>query len=241
MNPIEQCPVPLKPLDALVIAPHPDDAELGMGGTIAKLITQGWNVGVLDLTTGEPTPHGSLETRMRETNFATDALSLRWRWNLGMRNRFLEPTIENRQALAEVFRITRPRWLFAPYWEDAHPDHIAATQMIEAARFWSKLSKTEMVGEPFHPLRIFYYYCVHLKLVPQPAFIVDISDQWDAKLASVAAYKSQFIAGKEAVSPSFLERIKSESEFWGKAIGVRYGEPFASREPIGLSMLNDLI
>ena len=241
MNSIDQCPIPGDSLDALVIAPHPDDAELGMGGTIAKLIAKGWSVGVLDLTTGEPTPHGSLEIRTKETSVATESLGLKWRWNLGMRNRYLEATIKNRQALAEVFRITRPRWLFAPYWEDAHPDHVAATQMIEAARFWSKLSKTEMAGEPFHPSRIFYYYCIHLKLVPQPAFIIDISDQWESKLASVAAYQSQFITGRESVSPSFLGRVKSESEFWGKAIGVRYGEPFASREPIGLSMMNDLI
>jgi len=241
MNPIDQCPVPHSPLDALVIAPHPDDAELGMGGTIAKLISQGWNIGVLDLTNGEPTPHGTLEIRERETRIATTALGLKWRWNLGMRNRYLEATLENRQSLAEVFRVTRPRWLFAPYWEDAHPDHIAATAMIESARFWSKLSKTEMTGQPFHPTRIFYYYCIHLKLVPQPAFIMDITDQWDAKLASVAAYESQFVTGKDSISPSFLERLKSESEFWGKAIGVRHGEPFASREPIGLSVMNNLI
>lgn len=240
MLPFENFPTTDRPLDALVIAPHPDDAELGMGGTIVKLIRQGWYIGILDLTNGEPTPHGSLEIRERETNAATSAMGLNWRFNLGMRNRYLEPTIENRQRLAEVFRLTRPRWLFAPYWEDAHPDHFAATQMIEAARFWSKLTKTEMLGEPFHPERIFYYYCIHLKLVPQPAFIVDISDEWEAKQAAISAYESQFVKGKESHTPSFLSRLTDEASFWGKSIGTRFGEPFASREPIGLHSLDGL-
>jgi len=229
-----------QPLDALVIAPHPDDAELGMGGTIVKLIRQGWRIGILDLTNGEPTPFGSPEIRQGETRSASAALGLAWRYNLGMRNRYLEPSIENRQRLAEIFRLARPRWLFAPYWEDAHPDHTAATQLVEAARFWSKLSKTEMVGEAFHPQRIFYYFCIHLRLVPQPAFVVDISSEWEAKAASIAAYESQFVIGRENISPSLLSRIKEEASFWGKSIGTRYGEPFASREPIGLHSLDGL-
>ncbi len=236
----ENFPETKLPLDALVIAPHPDDAELGMGGTIVKLIRQGWRVGILDLTDGEPTPFGTPEVRRMETQSASAALGLLWRFNLGMPNRCLESSIENRQRIAEVFRLTRPRWLFAPYWEDAHPDHIAATQLIEAARFWSKLTKTEMLGEPFHPQRIFYYFCVHLRLVPQPAFIVDISAEWDAKEASIAAYESQFVTGRENISPSFLSRLKDEAAFWGKSIGTRFGEPFASREPIGLHSLDSL-
>ena len=86
----------------------------------------------------------------------------------------------------------RPRWIFAPYWIDAHPDHVAATQLIEAARFWSKLTKTDMPGEPFYPERIFYYYCVHLRLLPQPAFVLDISDSWEKKRAALECYRSQF-------------------------------------------------
>jgi bacillithiol biosynthesis deacetylase BshB1 len=223
-----------KPLDAMVIAPHPDDAELGMGGSIVKLLKAGWNVGVLDLTSGEPTPYGSPETRIEETLAATKALGLVWRFNLGLPNRSLEANLPNRRLLAEVFRLSRPKWLFAPYWEDAHPDHIAATQLVEAARFWSKLSKTDMRGEPFHPQRIFYYYCVHLKLIPQPAFVVDISQEWATKRASIAAYQSQFVTGREDTNPSFIDRLTDEAAFYGKSIGTQYGEPFASREPIGL-------
>src|SRR5690349_4189053 len=133
-------------LDALVVAPHPDDAELGVGGTIVRLISQGWNVGILDLTSGEPTPLGSPARRAAETNAANVALGGPWRKNLGLPNRSLEATLENRRALAAVFRAVRPRLIFAPYWEDAHPDHAAATKLVEDARFWSKLSKTDIPG-----------------------------------------------------------------------------------------------
>ena len=230
-----------EPLDVLVVAPHPDDAELGMGGTIATLIDRGWRVGVLDLTNGEPTPLGSPEIRAAETARASECLGITWRFNLGMRNRFLEATLENRHRLAGVFRLARPRWIFAPYWVDAHPDHVAATELVEAARFWSKLTKSDLAGEPFHPKRIFYYYCIHLKHIPQPAWIVDISDRWDQKEAAVRAYHSQFIQGKEHVVPSLVEQLREEAATWGRAIGVRYGEPFASKEPVGMSNLASLI
>ena len=230
-----------RPLDVLVVAPHPDDAELGMGGTIAKLIDGGMHVGVLDLTNGEPTPFGTPEIRAAETKLATDLLGIAWRYNLGMRNRFLEPTLENRHRLAGLFRLARPRWIFAPFWLDAHPDHVAATSLVEAARFWSKLTKSDLAGDPFHPHRIFYYYCVHLKHIPQPAWIVDISDRWDQKEAALRAYHSQFIQGKEHVVPSLVDPLREEAATWGRAIGVRYGEPFASKEPVGMSNLASLI
>ena len=139
---------PALSLDILIIAPHPDDAELGMAGAILKFKEEGRKVGVLDLTSGEPTPHGTLEIRAKETAAATEILGLDWRENLGLPNRSLEPTLEARHKLAAVFRRVRPQWLFAPYWVDAHPDHVAATQLIEAARFWSKLTKSDIPGEP---------------------------------------------------------------------------------------------
>lgn len=228
-------------LDVLVIAPHPDDAELGMGGAIVKMLVAGWRVGVLDLTDGEPTPHGSVELRARETDAATAILGLPWRENLGLRNRFLEPTLEARAAVANVIRRTRPRWLFAPYWEDAHPDHIAATAIVEAARFWAKLSKSDLAGEPWHPERIYHYYCVHLKMTPRPAFVLDISAEFETKLASIAAYESQFTTGRATDPPTFLDKLRDEASYWGKTIGKRYGEPFACREPIGLSSFAALV
>ena len=103
-----------EPLDALVVAPHPDDAELGMGGTIVRLIQQGWKIGILDLTDGEPTPLGSRERRAAETASANAALGSPWRKNLGLPNRSLEPTLLHRRAVAAVFREMRPRLIFAP-------------------------------------------------------------------------------------------------------------------------------
>ena len=103
-------------LDVLVVAPHPDDAELGMGGAILNMQSHGLSVGVLDLTDGEPTPHGSIEIRRQETAAASQVLGLKWRKNLGLPNRRLQPTLEARAQLAGVIRQARPRWLFAPYW-----------------------------------------------------------------------------------------------------------------------------
>lgn len=228
-------------LDVLVVAPHPDDAELGMAGAILKLKAEGFSVGVLDLTSGEPTPNGSLEIRAEETAAATAILGLDWRENLGLENRTLEPTLAARAKLAGVFRQTRPRWIFAPYWVDAHPDHVAATELIEAARFWSKLTKTDMPGEPHYPERIFHYYCVHLRQIPQPAFILDISDYWEQKAAAIACYRSQFIEGRPTDPPTLLDRLRDQAATWGFAINTRYGEPFASREPIGLTGMRALI
>ncbi|MGL4514056.1 MAG: bacillithiol biosynthesis deacetylase BshB1 [Lacipirellulaceae bacterium] len=227
-------------LDVLVVAPHPDDAELGAGGLILKLLAEGRRVGVLDLTSGEPTPYGALELRQQETAAATKALGIPWRENLGLPNRSLEPSLENRARLAEVIRREKPRWLLAPYWEDAHPDHTAATKLVEDARFWAKLTKSDLAGEPHHPERIFYYYCVHLKLAPQPAFVLDISAEWERKAASIAAYQSQFVSGRLQTPPTFLDRVRDEAAYWGKSIGTAYGEPFASREPLCLKSLGGL-
>ncbi len=227
-------------LDCLVIAPHPDDAELGAAGLILQLKAEGRRVGVLDLTDGEPTPHGSLELRRRETEEATRILGLDWRDNLGLPNRSLQPTLEARHQLACVLRQVRPRWLLAPYWVDAHPDHVAATQLIEDARFWAKLTRTDLTGEPHHPARVYYYYCLHLRLAIEPAFVLDISRHWQQKLAAIACYRSQFITGREQENPTFLDQVRDDAANWGRLIGAQYGEPFASREPIRLNRLDGL-
>lgn len=228
-------------LDLLVIAPHPDDAELGMGGTILKCKADGLRVGVLDLTDGEPTPFGSREIRKSETTAATQILGLDWRCNLGLPNRSLEPTLEARAHLAGVIRLTRPKWLFAPYWVDAHPDHTAAIELIEAARFWSKLTKTDLPGEPHHPSRILHYRCVHLRVVEPPAFVLDISEFWEAKLAAISCYQSQFIIGRSTEPPTLLDRLRDQAAYWGWSIGTRYGEAFDCREAIGLTSFGQLI
>ena len=229
MQPLEE------PLDVLAVAPHPDDAEISVGGTLVTCRRQGLRVGVLDLTNGEPTPHGSPTIRARETAAATEILQLTWRHNLGLTNRTLEHTLEARRKLATIFRLTRPRILLAPYWEDSHPDHVAATSLIEAARFWSKLTRTDMTGDPYHPPQILYYFSIHLRIHPQPAFVFDISDSIDEKLASARCYESQFLTGRSQEYPTALDDIKDRARYWGWSIGRKYGEPFASRESIRMS------
>jgi bacillithiol biosynthesis deacetylase BshB1 len=231
----------IDPLDMLVVAPHPDDAELALGGTIAKMVDEGMRVGILDLTTGEPTPHGSESLRRKETLSATEILNVTWRGNAGLVNRKLEATLQARELVASYFRLLRPRWIFAPYWNDAHPDHVAATDLIEAARFWSKLSKTEMPGTRFHPERVYYYFCIHLRLAIDPDLIVDISDHWERKRDSIEAYQSQFITGRPTEPPTMMQRIESDAAHWGNLIARKYGEPIATKEPIAISSLRDLI
>jgi bacillithiol biosynthesis deacetylase BshB1 len=230
-----------RPLDVLVCAPHPDDAELGMAGAILRFKDEGLRVGVLDLTDGEPTPHGDRETRAKETAAATAILGLDWRDNLGLPNRSLEHTLEARRQLAGVIRRLRPRWLFAPYWVDAHPDHVAAVELIEAARFWAKLSKSDLPGDPHHPERILHYFCVHLRQVVPPAFVLDISPYWERKLAALRCYASQFLTGRSTEPPTFLDRQRDEAAYCGSLIGTAYGEPFASREPLGLTSLAHVV
>ncbi len=227
-------------LDYLVIAPHPDDAELGVGGTILLLKAQGLKVGVLDLTDGEPTPLGSPEVRRAETEAATRILGLDWRGNLGLPNRSLVADIESRRKLAGVLRELRPRRLFAPYWEDSHPDHVAASALVDAARFWAKLTKAELPAEPFFPERTYYYFSVHLRLNIQPSFITDITPFIDAKMESIGCYRSQFIEGRPMTTPTILDDLRDRARYWGWASGVGYGEPFVCREPVGLRSLRDL-
>lgn len=246
-------------LDYLVIAPHPDDAELGAGGAILLLKAQGARVGVLDLTDGEPTPHGSPEIRRRETSEATAILGLDWRENLGLPNRSLVADLDARRRLASVLRQVRPGYLFAPYWEDAHPDHTAASALVDAARFWAKLTKTDMPGEPHYPQRIFYYFSVHLRLHPRPSFVLDITPHIEGKMRAIGCYRSQFVEGRQVFEkgsdplnaggptpfqtppPTILDDLRDRARYWGWAIGTGFGEPFVAREEIGLRSLGQLV
>jgi bacillithiol biosynthesis deacetylase BshB1 len=228
------------PLDLLVVAPHPDDAEISVGGTILRSKLDGLRVGVVELTNGEPTPHGSPEIRSRETAASTEILGLDWRENLGLPNRSLQDDLEARRKLAEVFRLTRPGIILAPYWEDAHPDHVAASRLADDARFWSKLSKTDMAGERFHPPRIYYYWSIHLRIHPSSAFVLDVSDVIETKMQAIHCYESQLITGRSTEFPTILDDIRDRARYWGWTIGAAYGEPFASREEIGIESLRAL-
>ena len=227
-------------LDVLVVAPHPDDAELGLAGTILSMVAEGRRVGILELTNGEPTPLGTPEIRKRETDEATRRLGIAWRGNLGLTNRSLEATLENRRKLAEVFRKIKPSLIFAPYWEDAHPDHTAATKLVEEARFWAKMGKSDMAGTPFHPARILYYFSIHLRIVERPSLLMDISQYTRQKREVLEAYRSHIEDNQPAGVPGVIDRVLDRNRYWGIMAGVESAEPFASREPVGLKSLRDM-
>ncbi len=231
----------MSPLDILVVAPHPDDAEISVGGIIAISRKQGLRVGVVELTTGEPTPHGTLEIRQRETAAATEILGLSWRGNLELPNRSLEPTLEARRRLAEVFRRTQPRIILAPFWQDAHPDHVAASSLCDDARFWAKLSRSDMDGVPFWPPMLLHYFSIHLRIHPAASVVVDISDVIDQKMQAVEAYHSQLVQGRSDQHPTVIDDIRDRARYWGWTIAKSYAEPLSNREQIGISSLDALL
>jgi bacillithiol biosynthesis deacetylase BshB1 len=221
----------------LVIGPHPDDQELGMGGTIIRLVQQGHKVHLVDMTNGEPTPLGSPETRAKEAAAAAKIMGVE-RTLLGLKNREVVHSIENRHKLAAVIRVHRPDWMFVPYPIDAHPDHVAVTRIAEDARFDAKLTKTDIPGAPCYPKRIIYYFCTHLRMNFQPTFCIDISDQIDRKMQAIAAYETQFGSGAAAFVP---DMVKTLNGYFGGRIVTRYAEPFFTHELLGLGGLDQLI
>lgn len=212
----------------VVFAPHQDDAEIGMGGTISALRKQGVRVVVVDLSDGEPTPFGSVEIRAKETKAASGILGVSERILLGLKNREVFDTLENRRRVAEVIREFKPDIICAPYWEDAHPDHTQASALVDAARFYAKLVKTDLRHEPWYPRRELYFFSTHLRVRFSPSFIFDISGDLDTKMAAIGAYDSQF--RQNAKNLHRLDEIRNEALYWGSQIGVHAGEPFVSRE-----------
>lgn len=231
---------PETPLDILVVAPHPDDAEISVGGTILVCRQQGLRVGVLELTSGEPTPLGTPEIRAQETAAATRVLDLTWRGNLGLPNRQLVADLDARWKLAEVFRQTRPQIILAPYPEDVHPDHVAASQLVDDARFWAKLSRSDIPGKPYWPPQLFQFWSIHLRIHPKPAFVMDISPVIDRKMEAVRCYASQLIEQRSREYPTALDDIRDRARYWGWTIHSRFGEPFASREEVRVTDLRHL-
>ncbi len=210
----------------LCIGAHPDDIEIGMGGTVASLTSRGYNVILLDLTNGEPTPMGSPEIRKKEAEKAAKILNAQ-RITLDFPNRFLEDNIDYRKKIASIIREYRPEYVFAPYFDDAHPDHIAASYLSEFARFYSKLTKTDIKGEPYFPKRIIFYFPIHLRLRITPSFIIDISDFIEIKKQAIYCYESQFILPKKE---KIIENILIENRYWGYQAYVEAGEPFYQKE-----------
>ena len=233
--------------NVLVIGPHPDDQELGMGGTIALLASQGHDVLLLDVTDGCPTPRGDRPTRLAEAAAAAKELSppggqpVR-RHLLDLPNRRVVHSIESRHAIAGVIRAHQASILFIPHPEDAHPDHLAVTRNAEDARFDAKLTSLSLPGDggrpPLYPRWVIYYYCSHLRRVPDPSFVMDISAFQGHKARAIAAYRSQF--AENLANVQVPEWIAAADRYFGSRIGTSAGEPFWCREPLGLMGLDGL-
>ncbi|MBI9017959.1 MAG: bacillithiol biosynthesis deacetylase BshB1 [Phycisphaerae bacterium] len=227
----------------LVFSPHPDDAEIAMGGTILKFLSDGWEVIIADLTDGEPTPAGSIEIRAKEKTLAAERLGITERVCVDLPNRYLQADLESRTKVAEVIRQFQPRWLFITYRPDAHPDHVHAAQLIEDARFAAKLTKTDMKFDPWFPEKIFYYYASHLRVDAKPTFSIDISKFWQQKCHAIEAYQSQFWLNQPDPDKKgwILQHIGDINRYFGNRTYCQYAEPFFCNEPLGLSNMENIL
>ncbi len=222
----------------LIISPHPDDAELGMGGTILRLKQKGHKVFMVDLTSGEPTPYGSEEKRKKEALKSTGILGVDERVNLDLENRYLFDGKEARLRLAERIRKYKPDVMFVPYPEDAHPDHEACTKISEAARFYAKFTKVKLKSAPFYPPRLYYFFCTHLRIIPETTFFVDISEHLKEKFKAIRCYHSQFVANPKG--GFVFDYIRTQNSYFGKLAGCAYAEGFYSKEAVKTDDLSSL-
>jgi N-acetylglucosamine malate deacetylase 1 len=249
------------PLDILAMAAHRDDVEQTCGGTLLKAAQHGQSTGILDLTQGELGTRGTAEDRAHEAADAAKILGVQWRRALDIPDGRVENTWENRLKVASVIRETRPRVLILPYWKGRHPDHYEASVLGYEACFLAGLAKLDpqralatqpsTIGSsgnlkdgdslaPHRPFKIIYatlYYDI------RPTFVVDITDQFEGKFASILAYKSQFSdqeAGRD-LFPAHDEihaRVAAMARFYGMLGGVAYGEPFLQKE---VGLVEDLL
>jgi bacillithiol biosynthesis deacetylase BshB1 len=224
----------LRPLDVLAIAAHPDDVEQTCGGTLVRSGELGYRTGVLDLTAGDMGTRGTPELRIRESKAAAEHLGLSWRENLRWPDARLENNIGARMTLAGVIRRLQPRVVILPYWTGRHPDHYRAAEIGYEACFLAGLKKLEEDVPPHRPFKILYS---SLYANVQPSFVVDISRQFERRMAALLSYASQYGNTGEAAElfPSHeevRERLASVARFYGNLIGVKYGEPFVVKESI---------
>ena len=247
-----------QPLDILAIAAHRDDVEQTCGGTLLKAAQRGQKTGILDLTQGEMGTRGTAEDRANEASDAAKILGVTWRRALDLPDGCVENTWENRLKVASAIRETRPRVVILPYWKGRHPDHYTASVLGYEACFLAGLKKLDLGSQnsavnqssagtnaieslaPHRPFKIVYatlYYDV------RPIFVVDISDEFEGKLASILAYKSQFSdqeAGKD-LFPAHDEiraRVDTMARFYGMLGGVTHAEPFLQKE---VGLIDDLL
>ncbi|MGB6042824.1 MAG: PIG-L family deacetylase [Pirellulales bacterium] len=225
-------------LDVVAVGAHPDDVEIACGGTLASLVQQGYRVGIIDLTDGEPTPNSAgPHIRLAEAAKAAEILGVQLRETLELPNRRMFDSFESRVALAKEFRKYRPQLVlgFGDKTPMASPDHWQAMQITDAAVFYSRLTKwdAQFADLPVHTIACQLYYSLAFQSLELPAaaghFVVDISATLEKKMASIACYETQFPPEKSHV----LERVRGAALHFGTAAGFAAGELFHTTRTLG--------
>lgn len=225
-------------VNVLAFGAHPDDVELFCGGTVIRLGELGYTTGVVDLTRGEKASHGTPAERVRETEAASSEMGLAWRDNLDLPDTELAPTTAQIASVVAVLRRRRPELVLAPWIEDRHPDHEAASQLVTRAVFFSGVQKySPQSGERFVPRQLLYYAMRHRMA---PSFVIDTSSVSARKARAIACYQSQITrrAGDDSPTlisaPGATDAIDARDRYYGTMIGVSHGEPLRSAMIPGL-------
>jgi bacillithiol biosynthesis deacetylase BshB1 len=227
-------------LDIVAIAAHPDDVEQTCGGTLIKMAEKGYRTGVLDLTAGDMGTRGTPEQRIEESLEAAKVMLVGVRDNLRFPDARLENTIAARMTLALKIREMRPRVVVLPYWQGRHPDHYRAAELGYEACFLAGLKKLDEYSEAHRPYKIIYS-SIYAHVTP--SFVVDISSQFERRMAALLSYRSQYGGGAEGgelfpEEGEIRERLGAIARFYGNLIGVKYGEPFVVKETL---MVEDVV
>jgi bacillithiol biosynthesis deacetylase BshB1 len=227
------------PVDLLLFGPHPDDIEIGMGGTVARHADRGVRVGLCDLTAGEMGSNGTVAERLAEADAAREVLGAAWRINLGWPDRGIGRDGQLERAV-ELIRRARPRTIAIPFGSDRHPDHVAASRVLTEAVFSGGLRRFEPSTPAWKPARVCYYF---INDSTPPSFVVDVSDAYERKRRALACYVSQFrppdtdAVQTRLTSPRFQQLIESRDAQFGALAGVTFAEGFVVRDPVVLGSL----
>jgi bacillithiol biosynthesis deacetylase BshB1 len=223
------------PVDLLAFGPHPDDLEIGLGGTIARHAALGLTVGLCDLTAGEMGTNGTVDERLAESEAARKALGAVWRENLRWPDRRIGKDAAHLEQAVAFIRRHRPRAIAVPFWSDRHPDHVAASELLTEGAFNSGLRKYKAEGEAWKPEWICYYF---INDSAPPSFVVDVSDHYQQKRAALDCHTSQFQRGAPGAAatrlntPLFRQLVESRDAQFGALAGVAWAEGFVVREPL---------
>lgn len=230
-----------KQLDILAFGAHPDDVEIGMGGTISKFTKKGLEIGICDLTMAELSSNGTVDTRQREAKQAASILGVSHRVQLSLPDRGLFLTESSIKEVVKVIREYQPKIVFVPYFEDRHPDHGNCARLVEEAVFSAGIKNFHAGNNAAHRVRNLYYYMING--FHKPDFVIDISEEMKNKIDGLKAYKSQFQltegSTRTPLTNGYIEAVESRERLYGNEVGVMYAEGFKTKKPILLS--EDLI